>query len=379
MIGAKSPASSTIQREWVSLESPTLGRAGHGSNPCQGIYHRPAGARPTTAFIATHYNVDFSEHYLAELLAARGFGFLGWNTRYRGNEAYFLLEHALVDIGVGVRWLRDVAGIDTVVLLGNSGGGSLMGAYQSQASEPIIEPARGMALPAAVLDLPPAGLYVAVNAHPGRPEVLTAWIDPSVSDESDPLSVDPELDMFDSRHGPPYPPAFVQTYRQAQRRRNERITDWVLAELDRVAAAGAWDRLFDIHRVWADLRFNDLSLDPSDRTVGCYLGDARRANYGPLGIGRTSTLRSWLSMWSLRESQCQGAPHLARIKVPALVVQSTADRGVYPSDAHAIHGALASDVKDLEVIPGEHYFEGGGRDVAADVIADWVRRRGASM
>jgi len=362
------------QRDFVSLESPRFPRAGHGSHPCQGVYHRPPGARPTVAFIATHYNVDFSEHYLAQYLAARGYGFLGWNTRYRGAEAYFLLEHAVVDIGMGVHWLRDVAGVETVVILGNSGGGSLMGAYQSQATDPNLRAAPGTTLPHAALDLPAADLYVSLNAHPGRPDVLTAWIDPSVTDENDPLSRDPALDMFEAANGPPYPVAFVAQYRAAQVARNDRITAWALAELDRLAAAGHRDRLFNVHRVWADLRFADLAHDPSDRQPGCYLGDPQRANYGPLGIGRTNTLRSWLSMWSRQESQCVGAPHLARIDVPALVVQSTADRGVFPSDARAIHAALGADDTSLAFVPGEHYFEGGGRDDVADLIADWTDR-----
>jgi hypothetical protein len=91
-----------IVREFVGLPSPVAGRAGAGGHPGQGVYHRPAVARPATAFIATHYNIDFSEHYLASYLAERGFGFLGWNTRFRGNEAHFLLDHALAEIGVGV-------------------------------------------------------------------------------------------------------------------------------------------------------------------------------------------------------------------------------------------------------------------------------------
>jgi pimeloyl-ACP methyl ester carboxylesterase len=338
------------------------------------VYHHPAGTRPEVAFIATHYNVDFSEHYLAEYLATRGYGFLGWNTRYRGAEAYFLLEHAVVDIGVGVRWLRDVAGVDTVVLLGNSGGGSLMGAYQSQATEPNLRGAPGLPVPDAALDLPRADLYVSLNAHPGRPDVLTAWLDPAVSDETDPLSLDPALDMFDPPNGPPYESAFVARYRSAQVARNHRITRWARAQLDRLAAAGHWDRLFSVHRVWADLRFSDLTLDPSDRKPGCYQGDPRRANYGPLGIGRTNTLRSWLSMWSLEESQCVGAPHLARIDVPALVIQSKADRGVFPSDAQAIHDALGTPAKTLELVPGEHYFEDGGREDVADLVAAWTER-----
>lgn len=364
-----------VTQEWLAMASPTAGRSGHGSHPCQGLYHRPAGAAPRCAFIVTHYNVDFAEHYLAEHLAARGFGFLGWNTRFRGNEAHFLLEHALVDIGVGVRWLRDVAGVDTVVVLGNSGGGSLMAAYQSQATSPVIAPARDLSLPDAVLELPAADLYVSLNAHPGRPDVLTAWLDPSVVDETDPLSIDPALDMFDAAHGPPYPADFLARYRVAQVARNHRITDWAIAEIERLRAGGAWDRLFDVHRVWADPRFTDLTLDPSDRRAGCYAGDPARANAGPFGIGRTSTLRSWLSMWSLRESQCVGAPHLAQIEVPSLVVQSMADRGVFPSDARAIHGALAADDTTLELVPGEHYFEDGGRDEVADLIAGWVEQR----
>ena len=366
-----------LERTWVSLESPTSKRAGHGSRPCQGLYHTPVGTRPTTALVATHYNVDFSEHYMADYLAARGFGFLGWNTRYRGNDAFFLLEQALVDIGVGVRWLREQAGVDTVVLLGNSGGASLMAAYQSQATEPNIRPTADLPLPDAVLDLPAADIYISLNAHPGRPEVLTGWIDPSVVDETDPLSTDPELDMFDERWGPPYAPDFIARYRAAQTARNQRITAWAKAELERLAARSSWDRLFDVHRVWADLRFADLSLDPSDRKPGCYGGDPRKANRRPGGIGQTSTLRTWLSMWSLEESQCRGEPHFRRITVPSLVIQSMADRGVFPSDAEAIHTGLGATDKRLEMVAGEHYFEDGGRDDVADLVSGWLREHGA--
>jgi len=58
--------SNEIERRFVGLPSPVIGRAGAGGHPCQGLYHTPAGSRPVTAFIATHFNVDFSEHYLAD-------------------------------------------------------------------------------------------------------------------------------------------------------------------------------------------------------------------------------------------------------------------------------------------------------------------------
>ncbi len=370
---------SAIVREFIGLPSPVIGRAGAGGHPCQGIYHRSvgqSGTLPRTAFIATHYNVDFSEHYLASLLAERGYGFLGWNTRFRGNEAHFLLDHALAEIGVGVRWLREQAGAEQIVLLGNSGGGSLMAAYQSQATEPNVTPAHGMRPLTAIEDLPAGDLFVALAAHSGRPEVLTNWLDPSVTDESDPLSVDPALDPFSPENGPPFSEDFQRKYRAAQRARNERITDWALAQLAALQDTRARDRLFNLYRTWADLRMIDPDIEPSDRRPNwCYLGEPVKANYGVFGIGTLSTLRSWLSMWSLRTSQCTAAPHLRRITVPSLVVHATADACVYESDARALFGAIGAADKRLEFIKADHYLlePASARTKAADLIADWIR------
>lgn len=369
---------SAVHREFVGLPSPVVGRAGAGGHPCQGVYHTPAGQpSPTTAFIATHYNVDFSEHYLADYLAARGFGFLGWNTRFRGNEAYFLLDHALAEIAVGVRWLRE-QGVEKVVLLGNSGGGSLMGAYHSQSRGPIIRPARDREIIEAALDLPPCDLFVFLAAHPGRPEVLTDWMDPSVVDENDITSVDPSLDPFNPEHGPPYSPEFVERYRAGQRDRNARITAWCHAELDRLAAAGVSDRVFTTSRTWADLRMIDPTLDPSNRKPNwCYGGPPQKANYGVFGIGTASTCRTWLNMWSLTDSDCSATKHLPRIDVPTLLVQPDADSGVFPSQADAIFSALGAADKEYVTLPGDHYFvePADARDRVADAVADWVRAR----
>src|SRR5215469_11304279 len=102
---------------FVGLSSPTAPRAGAGGHPCQGIYWPPTAGRPKTAIIATHYNVAFAEHYIAPLMAARGLGFLGCNTRYRGAEDFFQLEHELVDIGGGVKGLQEHAGVERIVIL----------------------------------------------------------------------------------------------------------------------------------------------------------------------------------------------------------------------------------------------------------------------
>jgi pimeloyl-ACP methyl ester carboxylesterase len=354
----------SVTRTFVGLPADEALRAGHGSHLCQGLFHAPSNRPvPTTAFIASHYNVDFAEHYLAEPLTGRGFGFLGWNSRFRGNESYFLLDHALADIGLGARWLREL-GVERLVLLGNSGGGSLMAAYQAQSQRDDR--------------LAPGDLYVSLAAHPGRPQVLTAWMDASVMDEFDPTETDSALDIFNPGNGPPFDPEFVASYRSAQAARNRRITAWAKRELERLQAAGLPDRVFTIQRTWADPRMVDPTLDPSDRpTPACYLGDPARANRGVFGIAIMNTIRTWLSMWSLDDSRCGGAEHLAEITVPALVVQATMDTGVFPSDAEAILEALGSNDKQLVELPGDHYFRepAGARDKLADVLADWVGDR----
>lgn len=370
-------AAAGVLREFVGLPSPTAGRAGAGGHPCQGLYHRAVGRKPKVAMIAAHYQIDFSEHYLADYMATRGVGFLGWNTRFRGFESSFLLDHALVDIGVGVRWLRQVQSIDTVVLLGNSGGGSLMAAYQSQAVEPNVTPLDGMRPAAGLTELIPADGYVATAAHPGRPDVLTAWMDAAVVDENDPVATAADLDLFNEDNGPPYSAEFIARYRQAQTARNHAITDWAETELKQVRAAGFSDRPFTVMRTWADPRMVDPSIEPTKRQPNlCYAGVPAKANRSAHGIAAACTLRNWLGMWSLRVAQTRAEPHLARIDCPALVMNAEADTGVFPSDAERIFDALASADKTRASIDTDHYFTTpGARSEQADTIARWITKR----
>lgn len=373
-------APSSVETEWVGLDSPTgFPSGGWGAHACQGIYYRPRASAPPVAFIASHYNLDFSEHYLGTLMAERGYGFLGWNTRFRGAEQYFLTDHAVAEIGAGVRWLKEHAGARTVVLLGNSGGASLMAAYQSHAASGTLGPLAGGRLARGLDDLIPGDLYISLAAHPGRAELINGCMDPSVTDENDPAATDPDLDMYDPRNGPPYSAEFQARYRQAQRDRNQRITAWVHSELARLRGApnGTRDRLFAVPRLWADLRYLDPAIDPSNRpTPACWFGDPRRANSGVAGIGQVSTLRTWLSMWSVADTQCAGQDHLPHVTVPSLVIGADADTGVFPSHTQAIYDYLGATDKEVHTLPGDHYFRepARARDAVADLIATWLAK-----
>jgi hypothetical protein len=328
--------------------------------------------------IAAHYSVDFAEHYLAPYIADHSIGFLGWNTRFRGADDIFRLEPALIDIAVGVRWLKEQAGAEIVVILGNSGGGSLMAAYQGEAKLPSLA-ARAEGIAAEALsELVPGDFFVTLAAHAGRPDVITSWSDPSVTHEADPMSTDPALDAFNPTNGPPFSDEFIGRYRDAQRARNQSITNWAKAEIARPESQNVPDRIFTFFRVWADLRFLDPRLDPSERpTPRCYLGDPAIANRRMGGLARVTTLKTWLDMWSLECSPCRGERHLMKIREPALVIQATRDVGVFPSDAQGLIDGLGSKDKVLQSAVGGHFFDDSTseRKQVAEMIAQWLAAR----
>src|SRR6185503_3521461 len=89
------------------------------------------------AFVVIHPSSNFHGHYLVGPLESRGVALLALNTRYAGNDATLLMERCIQDLGAGVAFLR-AQGYRKVVLIGNSGGGSLVSFYQSQAERLTI-------------------------------------------------------------------------------------------------------------------------------------------------------------------------------------------------------------------------------------------------
>ena len=115
-----------------------------------------------------------------------------------------------------------------------AGGGSLLAYYQAEARLPPAERATrspgGSPTHFEGAAMTPADAMIYVATHRGQGKVLIDAIDPSVTDEADPLSCDRSLDMYAEANGfrePPewseYDDDFLKRYREAQARRVERI------------------------------------------------------------------------------------------------------------------------------------------------------------
>jgi pimeloyl-ACP methyl ester carboxylesterase len=175
---------------------------------------------------------------------------------------------------------------------------------------------------------------------------------------------------------------FLAEFRGRQLARSRRIDAWVQETLGRLKAREGEhaERALIVHGTMADPRWLDPAVDPNDRVPGrCYLGDPRLINDSPGGLGRFTTLRSWLSQWSHDHSNADGVACGARISVPVLVIGNSADDACTPSHTQRLYDCVAQVERELHIVQGAtHYyaFQPDKLAEAAGVVKDWLLRRG---
>jgi pimeloyl-ACP methyl ester carboxylesterase len=358
-----------------------------------------------------HPQANFTRHYAVPPLLDAVHAVFAHNSRCLGNDSTAVHEQLLMDAAAGLLRLREL-GFERIVLLGNSGGGSLYSYYLQQAALPPEQrvadtpagptPLGGAGGDLRKIEMPMADAVVFLAVHPGEGDFLLQVIDASVSDESDPASCLPSLDLYDAANGfclPPgetrYTDEFVERYRAGQRARVERIDARArkilgvrTAALERLAEQpddrDAWraataDTLLTTYRTEADPRCVDLTLDPSARDYGS-LFDHRPdlINYNPRGFARTTTPEAWLSTWSGLSSRASFTRCGSDVTIPALMINYTGDNAIFPSEAEAIFESLGIADKKFVELPGDHYghplagSDAWGRDLALAEITDWL-------
>ena len=376
-----------IAPEWVHVQyseaaqfTEVYGFVGsQGMVNLEGVRFVPKGKPSKTLAVFMHPASTLQLLPMPQALAKAGVHVLCAGSRFAKNDTPLVIEKVVLDLGAYLRHAKEKWGYKKILLCGWSGGGSLALFYQAQAEKPTVtQTPAGDAVD--LRNLVPADAMVFQAAHLSRARMLAEWIDPSVSDEEDPDRRDLELDIYNPEcpNQPPYSREFVVRFRAAQLARMRRRTAWVKETLKKLKG-DEMERGFVTYRTMADLRFMDPAIDPNDRRPRwCYLGKPEAANTGPVGIGRFSTLRAWLSQWSIDDSNADGPRSAAGISVPLLAVENSADDAVPQPHARIIHDAAASKDKTLRVIKGAtHYYQGQPELLkqAVDLCVGWMRTR----
>jgi pimeloyl-ACP methyl ester carboxylesterase len=361
--------------------------------------------------LITHPRASFLKHYAVPYLLESGHAVFVLECRYLNNDTNCIHERLMFDIAAAVKFLRG-EGYASVVSFGNSGGGSLLAMYQSQAE--TAPPARLTDTPAGdpcdlnEADLPPFDGAIIIGAHLGEGLFMMEQIDPSVVDENNPALTDNSLDMYNPANGyrgpeqaASYSKEFVQRYRAAQRDRVARLDALAHAHIAqqrlmaRAAEGSASEdcmrflqqsilgRTMVIYRTEADLRACDLSIEPSRRNMGSMESIRPEiTNYADIGHARIMSARGWLSTWSGLSSRAGLPMTLPAITVPTLFIFYAGDNGIFPSAAGLCLSAAKMKDRSDHTLDLDHCGREmdagqgiGGREKVKAIIGPWLQER----
>ncbi len=388
----------------------------------KGVFYYLAGTKPKVGIILMHPRNDFTTHFTVKPLALEGMAALGMSPRNVGHSG--IHEEMLLDLAAGVKFLKS-RGVQTVLMAGHSGGGSLIALYQAQAG--TAPPNRIKHTPAGdppdlnQYDLPKVDGLITMNAAEGEGLQIANHLDPSVTDENDPFSYDPSLDMYNPANGfrvPPemshYTPEFLERFRKAQHERAQRLVEIAMgkvreqnyyAELMKspgyshlsladqlmIERRAQYEAPMIIYRTRADPRYFDLTLDPNDRVFGHYFAGFKKDGFNRSDLQNWSreertdsmAVRAFLSTESI-VSNGRLFENLAKVSVPVLVINSSADPGIHPSVAKkTFESVVSKDKEKVWIIGGNHGFQpegpkagkGDQQEQAVKAIAEWARKR----
>jgi pimeloyl-ACP methyl ester carboxylesterase len=232
----------------MAQESPPRTTFVHLGPGVPGALYEPpaAGEKSHIGVLVMHSGGDFLQHSACTELSRRGYRVLCANNSasksgFTDDES---IDRMLLDARLAVAWLRKLPGISKVVILGHSGGGTLMSAYQDIAENGVTVcqgPDKIVKCPDRLANLPPADGVLLIDSNFGLPETFLFSLDPAVASEAGGQILDPRLDLFNpangfNKAGSHYSEDFIHRFQGAQGRRNNQLIDTALGRLQEIQA-----------------------------------------------------------------------------------------------------------------------------------------------
>ena len=203
-------------------------------NHQRGILYEPVTPceKSEIAIINVHSDSDYTDFNISAEMAKRGYRSFG------GQVVGNTLDEKLLDIKHIVDFLRAIPGVKKVILMGHSGGATLMSAYQNAAENGIQVLKADNLIYKCTLEeeLTPTDGMLLLDANWGNCAMTLFSIDPAVVEEGNGMKLDPALDIFNPENGfdpegTTYSKEFLDKFFAAQIERNNRIVDLALERL----------------------------------------------------------------------------------------------------------------------------------------------------
>ena len=200
------------------------------------VYYEPVAPteKSSIGIVVIHSDGDYSTFNIAPELAKRGYRTLGGQVSNEKSN----LEEKFLDIKHAVQFLKSIDGVRKIVLMGHSGGATLMSGYQAAAENGVSFLKRDCLLYKAELreELIPADAMLILDSNWGNGSMTLFSVDPAVIDDGCGVKLDPELDVFNPKNGfdpagSHYSDAFIRKFYAAQRERNNAIVKKALDRL----------------------------------------------------------------------------------------------------------------------------------------------------
>lgn len=187
------------------------------------------------AVVVMHSDADYLNFPAGKALASLGYRTLCANVS-RVSES---LDKKLLDVKACIEYLKQLPGVEKVVILGHSGGATLMSCYQAVAENGVtcFQDDKKIVPISDIGDLPQADAVILLDSNWGNGVMTLISLDPAVKCDCNGVNLDPAYNLANpdvgyTPDGAHYTDEFITAYQKAQSARNNRLIDAALERLD---------------------------------------------------------------------------------------------------------------------------------------------------
>ncbi|MGN1191892.1 MAG: alpha/beta hydrolase [Dorea sp.] len=408
----------------ASVEEQTEGRNENGEQ-CSNI-----------AVLVMHSDEDYLTFSTGPELARRGIRTLCANVMNKEGILYTQNEK-MECVKEAIEYLRSLEGVEKIILMGHSGGASLLTAYQCMAEngKDVFSGPEKLFPWHAEHELPPADGLMLLDANWGNAVMQLFSLDPAVTDEKSGKNLDASIDLFNPENGfdpngSTFSDEFIRRFQTAQGQRNMRLVAAAQERLEKINSGeglyeddepfiipGASQSFFNNRLFAQDIRLMSHTKEPqllihADGSITEEIVHSVRHAENPVSMtgsfwegARILSVKNYLSSYAVRTEEDFGydedhvwgidwsstyaaAPgNVQGIHVPTLVMGMTG--GWEYLAAETIYNMSAAEDKHLSFVEGashklktaKEYEEYRGQfgdtlKLVHDYVADWLTEEG---